>query len=214
MSRKHVFQTSRRTGLLAVLLLAQASPLLRAAEIPKGTHLLLRMVNSVSTRTAKAGDQVYMRTASPLGTSDKIVVPVNSYVQGVITAVERGGRVSGRAQLSLRLDTITLPAGRSLRLSGGVDSVDAQGSDQKVEKEGAIRQGSDGGRDAGRVLITAGTGAALGAMVDRAARGAAIGAGAGGAVGLASVLLTRGRDVELRQGATLDVVLDRPLVVE
>jgi type IV secretion system protein VirB10 len=172
------------------------------------------MVNSVTTRTARAGDPVYLRTASPIGVSDRIVVPVNSYVQGVITSVERSGRVSGRAELSLRLDTLTLPAGRSFRLSGGVQSVDAQGSSQRAEQEGAIRQGPERGRDAARILITAGTGAALGAMVDRTVQGAAIGSGAGGAVGLATVLLTRGRDVELRQGATLDVVLDRPLIVE
>jgi len=205
---------SPRTALIAALLFTQSSPVLWAAEIPKGTHVLLRMVNSITTRTAQAGDQVYLRTASPIGASDRIVVPVNSYVQGVITSVSRGGRVSGQAELSLRLDTLTLPSGRTLRLSGGVQSVDSQGSDQKVAQEGAIRQGSDRGRDTGRVLITAGTGAALGAMVDRTVRGAGIGAGAGGAVGLATVLLTRGRDVELRQGATIDVVLDRPLIIE
>ncbi len=51
-------------------------------------------------------------------------------------------------------------------------------------------------------------------MVDRSVQGAAIGAEAGGAVGLATVVLTRGRDVVLRQGATIDVVLDRPLIIE
>ena len=199
---------------IAALLFALSSPALRAAEIPKGTHVLLRMVNSITSRTARAGDQVYLRTASPIASSDRIVVPVNSYVQGVVQSVERGGRISGRAELSLRLDTLTLPAGRTLRLSGGVHSADAQGSSQKVEDEGAIRQGSDRGHDAARIVIVAGTGAALGAVVDRSVRGAAIGAGAGGAVGLATVMLTRGRDVELRQGATIDVILDRPLVVE
>jgi hypothetical protein len=33
-------------------------------------------------------------------------------------------------------------------------------------------------------------------------------------VGLASVLLTRGREVELRQGSTIDVVFDRPVQVD
>jgi hypothetical protein len=172
------------------------------------------MVNSVTTRTAHEGDQVYLRTAVPLAAGDKVAVPVNSYVQGTVTAVQRGGPVSGRAELSLRLDTLTLPSGRILRLSGGVQSVDAQGSDQRAEREGVVRQGSDRGGDVGRILITAGTGAALGGVVDRAVRGAAIGAGGGGAVGLAKVLLTRGRDVELRQGATIDFVLDQPLAVE
>jgi len=37
-----------------------------AAEIPQGAHVLLRMVNSVSTRTAQPGDTVYMQTASPI----------------------------------------------------------------------------------------------------------------------------------------------------
>jgi hypothetical protein len=199
---------------VAILLSGQSPSILGAAEIPKGSHVLLQMVNSITTRTARAGDQVYMRTASPIGVSDRIVVPVGSYVQGVITSVERGGRVSGRAELSLRLDTLTLPAGRTLRFSGGLQSVDAQGSGQKTEDEGAIRQGPDHGRDAARILVTAGSGAALGAMVDRSVRGGGIGAAAGGAVGLAPVLLTRGRDVELRPGATLDVMLDRPLVIE
>jgi len=208
------FHPSPLTAFFVALLFTQSSPTLGAAEIPKGTHVLLRMVNSVTTRTARAGDQVYMRTASPVGVSDSIVVPVNSYVQGVITSVKRGGRVSGRAELSLRLDTLTLPAGRTLRLSGAVHSVDSQGSTQRVEQEGVIRQGSDSDRDTGRILITAGSGAALGAMVDRTLQGAAIGGGAGGAVGLATVMLTRGRDVELRQGVTIDVVLDRPLIVE
>ena len=46
------------------------------------------------------------------------------------------------------------------------------------------------------------------------AGGAGIGAGAGGAVGLATVLLTRGREVELRQGSTVDVVFDRTVSVD
>jgi len=37
-----------------------------AAEIPQGAHLLLRMENSISTKTAQAGDFVYLRTASPI----------------------------------------------------------------------------------------------------------------------------------------------------
>ena len=40
---------------------------------------------------------------------------------------------------------------------------------------------------------------------------AGVGAGAGAAVGLATALLTRGKDVELRQGATMDVAFDHPI---
>jgi hypothetical protein len=51
-------------------------------------------------------------------------------------------------------------------------------------------------------------------MATRTWTGAGIGAGAGGAVGLATVLLSRGKEVDLRQGSTIDVVFDRAVPVE
>ena len=60
----------------------------------------------------------------------------------------------------------------------------------------------------------AGSGAAIGGMADRSWKGAGIGAGVGSAVGLATVLLTRGSEVELRQGTTLDIIFDRPVTLE
>ena len=49
-----------------------------AAEIPKGAHVLLRMMNSVNTRTAGEGDQVYMQTASPIAADGQILIPAGS----------------------------------------------------------------------------------------------------------------------------------------
>jgi hypothetical protein len=65
-----------------------------------------------------------------------------------------------------------------------------------------------------RIAETGGMGAAAGGMVDRSWTGAGIGGGVGSAVGLATVLLTRGREVELRQGATIDVIFDRPVPID
>ena len=202
-----------KTILPAAALLCGA--ILPGAEIPRGAHVLLRLTNSISTKTAKPGDHVYLRTASPLTAGDRIAIPVGSYVEGVVTHARRGGRIKGRAELGIRLETLTLPSGRNLKFSSALDSVDAGSGAQKVESsENAIGQGGEKGRDAGIIAITAGSGAALGAIVDRGARGAGIGAGAGGAVGLARVMLNRGPDVVLRQGSSLDVVLQRPLVLE
>ena len=94
-------------------------------------------------------------------------------------------------------------------------SADAEGSDQKVVgKEGQVRQGTSHGADAVRIAETGGTGAAIGGMADRSWTGAGIGGGVGSAVGLATVLLTRGREVELRQGSTIDVIFDRPVTID
>ncbi len=186
-----------------------------AAQIPQGAHVLLRMENSISTRTAQEGDYVYLRTASPVAVEGQIAVPAGSYVQGVVTQSKRSGRVKGRAELAIRLETLTLASGKSFKFAPHLSSVESGETGQKVVgKEGAIQQSNDYSKDAQRIAILAGSGAGLGGLTDRSWKGAGIGAGAGSAVGLATVLLTRGHEVELKQGTTLDVVFDRPVTLE
>jgi hypothetical protein len=187
---------------------------LGAAEIPQGSHVLLKMVNSISTRTAASGDYVYMTTATPIVANGGVVVPVGSYVHGVVTESLRSGRVKGRAELSIRIESLTLPSGKVVKIAPHLRSVDSDGTEQKVDKEGAVQQGGSKGTDAAKIATTGGMGAAIGGMADRSWKGAGIGAGAGGAVGLATVLLSRGREVELRQGASVDVTFERPVPVD
>ena len=198
-----------------VLLVIIFPGLSMAAEIPPGAHALLRLVNSVSTRTAREGDYVYLRTAAPIVVNGQIVVPAESYVQGVVSHSQRSGRVKGRAELGIRIETLTFASGKVIQVAPHLASVDSEGSDQKVvTNENQVQQGGDRGRDAARIATLSGAGAAIGGLADQSWKGAGIGAGAGGAVGLASVLLTRGREVELRQGSTIDVVFDRPVSVD
>src|SRR5215471_8999974 len=118
------------SAVLLLLLLALPS---FAAEIPKGAHLLLRMDNSISTRTAKEGDYVYLRTESPVVTDGHIIVPNGSYVQGVVSRAKQSGRVKGRAELSIKLETLTLPAGTTYRIAPRLASVESGESAQKVD---------------------------------------------------------------------------------
>jgi len=198
------------------VLLAMILPVLGSAvEIPKGAHLLLRMVNSINTHTAQEGDYVYLRTASPIIADGRIVVPVESYVQGIVSRSRQSGRIKGRAELSIRLETLTLPAGNAYRIAPRLASVESHDTGQRVDhREDDIKQGGTKEHDAGQIAILAGSGAAIGGLADRSWKGAGIGAGVGSAVGLAKVLLTRGSQVELRQGTTLDVVFDRPITLE
>jgi hypothetical protein len=186
-----------------------------ASEIPQGSHALLRLVNSISTRTAREGDYVYLRTATPIAANGEIVVPEGSYVQGVVTRSLRSGRVKGKAELAIRIETLTLASGKVIKLTPHLSSVDSEDSEQKVDpKENDIKQGAGHGADAVRVAELSGTGAAIGGMATRTWTGAGIGAGAGAGVGLATVLLTRGKEVDLRQGSTIDVIFDRAVPVE
>jgi len=200
---------------MRLAILAISLPLLSAAsEIPQGSHVALRLVNSISTRTAKEGDYVYMKTATPIAADGSIVIPEGSFVQAVVTHSVRSGRIKGRAELAIRIETLTLPSGKVIKTTPHLASLDSGGTDQKVKKENQIEQGSSHGADAVTVGRMAGAGAAIGGIADRSWKGAGIGGGAGSAVGLAEVLLTRGKEVELHQGSTIDVVFDRSVPVE
>src|SRR5665213_2617669 len=139
-----------------------------AAEIPKGTHVLLRMMNSVSTRTAAEGNQVYLQTATPVAVNNQIVIPPGTYVQGSVSRAKRSGRVKGRAELGIRLESMTFAGGKMVKISPRLSAVDSGETGQKVDdKESQIKQSSSVGKDAGQVAILAGTGAAIGGLADR-----------------------------------------------
>ncbi len=198
-----------------ILVAAISMGLAAGADIPQGTHVLLKMMNSINTRTAAEGDQVYLQTATPVAAEGGIVIPVGSYVQGTVSHAKRSGKVAGRAELGIRLETLTLASGKVLKIAPRLSSVDAEGTGQKVDqKENQVKQGNDYGQDARRIAILAGSGAGIGGVADRAWEGAGIGAGIGGAVGVATTMLTRGHEVMLRQGSTLDVVFDRSISIQ
>ena len=60
--------------------------------------------------------------------------------------------------------------------------------------------------------IGASVGGLAGAVAHRPGLGAGVGGAAGAAAGLTAVLLTRGPDLVLPRGGTLEMILDRPLV--
>lgn len=195
---------------------AQASAAPSNYTVATGTRIPLLLINSISTRNASEGDQVYLETAFPIVVAQKIVIPPGSYVRGTVTQVKRPGRVKGRGEVYLRFDTLTLPNGVTRDFRGRVASVDGGGAETLEKKEGKIQGDSSKGADAGTIASTAGAGTGIGAISGSAAGrpglGTALGAAGGAAAGLAMVLLTRGPDVQLFRGTQLDMVLDRPLV--
>src|SRR5262249_8322220 len=87
------------------------------------------------------------------------------------------------------------------------------GGSEYADKEGQITSDRDKGADAGTVIKTTGVGAGVGAIA-KGVEGAGVGAAVGATVGLAAVFSTRGPDVELPRGSSLDVMLDLPLYLD
>jgi|SRR5208282_3191273 len=180
--------------------------------VPVGTRLPLVLHNGISTRNAHPGDPVYLETLFPILVDRRIVIPAGSYVSGEITETKRPGKVKGRGEIMLRLTQLILPNGYSIDLLATPNDTSTGGADS-VDKEGKIQSGGNKAGDVGTVAKTTGAGAGIGAITD-GARGAGIGAGIGAVAGLAAVLLTRGPELELPRGTTLDVLLDRPLYLD
>jgi hypothetical protein len=184
-------------------------------QIDTGTRIPLSLINSVSTKGSAEGDRVYLETVFPILSNGRIVIPPGSYVAGTITEVKRPGRVKGRGELYLRFDSLTLPNGVTRDFRGRVGSLDGQAGDELDRREGKIKSEGNKGGDARNVGEAAAAGTSVGVIAGSAAghagMGAGIGAAAGATAGLLGVLLTRGPDVVLPRGTTIEMVLDRPL---
>jgi type IV secretion system protein VirB10 len=164
--------------------------------VPTGTRVLLSLIGEVSTKHAKEGDRVYLRTDSPVAVNGRVAIPRGSDVQGSITRTKPAGKVQGKGELFIRFDSLILPNGVSRDFRA-----------RPPGKEGQV-EGNGKSADGRTVMAGAGMGATVGAIT----RGLP-GAGVGGAAGaLAGVLLSRNQDVVLHSGTHLEMVLDRDLV--
>jgi type IV secretion system protein VirB10 len=171
------------------------------------------LTNAVNTKHTAPGDRVYLETAVPVFVGGRVVIPRGSYVMGTVTESQRAGRVKGKSGLSLLFDSLTLPNGVARDFRSRPGSVDSKGNLDRTE--GKIEGEGNKGGDARTVAKTTGAGAAIGSIAGGASghygMGAAIGAAAGAAAGLAGVLGTRGPDVVLPRGTTMELVLDRDI---
>lgn len=181
--------------------------------VPAGMRILMRLTNAVNTKRTAVGDRVYLQTSVPVFVNSQLVIPVGSYVTGTVTESQRAGQVKGRSALNLRFESVTLPNGVTRDFLGRAGSVDTQGNLDR--SEGRIQGEGKGGSGSRTVAQTAAAGAGIGTMagaaVGHVGAGLGIGAAAGAAAGLAGVFGTRGSDVIVPQGTSIEMVLDREL---
>jgi len=181
--------------------------------VPAGTKLPVVLKHGINTKTARPGDPIYCETNFPVVQNNRILVPAGTYVQGSISSVKRPGRLKGRAEVLMHFDTLIFPNGYTVTLPGSVDNLPGADTQHMKDKEGTIQADSSKGKDAGTIAGTGATGAIIGAAA-AGGKGAGIGAAAGGLTGLAITMLTRGNEVKLDPGTTVEMVLQRPLVLE
>ena len=161
------------------------------ADVPVGTELDVRLQTPLSSKTAQVEDRFEGTTMVDLRGGERVLIPAGSVVRGVVSSVNKAGRLERQGKLTLAFDQITIN-GRSHPIRATVT--------EALESEG-IRG------ETGRIGAGAGIGAIIGGILG-GFKGALTGIliGAGG-----TIAATEGTDVELPAGTVLRVRLDTPM---
>ena len=79
----------------------------------------------LDSKTAKAGDEVVVKTSQPVTTADGTVIPKGSRLVGHVTSVVAHGKESANSQLGIAFDHAELKGGQSLPVHSEIRSLTA-----------------------------------------------------------------------------------------
>lgn len=161
--------------------------------VPAGTEMSVRMIDSISGKTAAASQRYRASIDDPVVVGDRVLIPRGADCTVQVVEVE-GGK-----GLDLKLYDVTI-AGKPHATSTDYATVKAEGT-SKTKK--AVRRG------VGLGAIGAGIGALAGG-----GSGAAIGAAVGGGVGAVSAAGAKGKQIDLPSESRLTFTLKSSLPVE
>jgi type IV secretion system protein VirB10 len=183
--------------------------------VPADTTIPMVLISTINTRSAYIGQSIYCESIYPITVANHVVIPKGSSIRGTVTQVIRPGRVKGRGQLGLRFDELILPNGTTRHLRATLAGLGTAHDDKFNPKEGQIEGGGSKGKDAQTVAQTTITGTELGTLIGwtqgHPLEGLGIGSAAGAATGVALILATRGKDIVLPHGTSLNLELSQPV---
>lgn len=166
--------------------------------IPDGTQLVAVLNNALTTQNVREGERFTLTVRSPSQYD-------GATIEGVVSSIERSGRITGRSQMTLDFDTIRMRDGRSYRFAGILESVRTpDGEVVRVDNEGAVRDSNQTKQTATRTAIGTAVGALIGAIAG-GGKGAAIGAVIGAGAGAGSVYVQGRNDLNLDSGTEVTI---------
>lgn len=197
---------------------SQAPVVKKTYTVPAGTKVLLQLRSAINTRSARPGDGVYLVSTFPVVVGNRVMIPAGVYVQGVVDRVTRAGRIKGRAQLDLHFTSMIFPNNTVVEIPGVINSLPGSKDRTVKNQEGTVEENSNKGHDVARAAEIGLSGATIGTLGGEASghplEGAAIGGLGGVAVGAVAALFSRGDDIDIESGTPVEMVLQRPLILE
>jgi hypothetical protein len=179
-------------------------------EMAMGTRLKAYLQTPISTRVTAAGSRFSAAIQSDILRDGRVLLPAGTLIEGRITQIHGGRRISGASAIRLQPDELVLPDHTHLRLDAQVTDL-AHFQDSHVNSEGTIVQNTHNTATAVVGGALTGTAVVAGAMMGGgvgAVVGLAVGAGAG------TVLwLRQDRQQSLPEGTEIVFSLNEPLML-
>ncbi len=151
-----------------------------AIQIPSGTQITVRMIDSVDSQTAHTGDTFRASIDEPVSVNDQVAIPRGAEVTAKLVEDQQSGKIAGKTVLKLVLTSVRV----------GDRNVD-------ISTQDVIRESDSRGSRSAKVI---GGATALGAILGGIAgggRGAAIGAGSGAGVGTGAEEISKNQRVKV-----------------
>ena len=167
------------------------------ATLPQGTLITVRLGETISTKTAKAGDSFTGTIAEPVSAGGKVVIPDGSSAEGTVADSKGMGHFKGGALLKIVLTSITVK-GNNYQVQTAANSHFAKGKGK-------------------RSAVMIGGGAGLGALIGGLAgggKGAAIGAGVGAGAGAGGAAFTGNKEIVLPAESAVSFKLLQPVEIK
>lgn len=173
-------------------------------DIPAGTTFDIAMVTPVDTRTSAVGDKVEGKLSAPIVIDGKTVANEGASVSGEVSGIQKASRHKGeddRAFIALAFNTIdTVDGPKALHAT-------VNNAEGKMVAKGTSTRDK---------LMVAG-GAVAGAITGKVAGGdtkaTIIGAVAGAAAGTGAMLMVKGHELQIEEGAKVSLRVDKPITI-
>lgn len=169
----------------------------QTVTIEAGTSLMVRLGETISTKTKVAGDSFRGTLDQPIILNGFIIADRGSKVVGKVVSTQKGGHLSGSSDLSLQVTEINTTDGQTVHVQTS-----------PWEKKGDSNTAGN--------IEKIGGGAALGAIIGAIAgggKGAAIGAAGGGAAGTGVAAATGGKPTVVPVETRIAFRLDAPVTI-
>jgi hypothetical protein len=181
----------------------------REGELREGTLLKTKILENLSTKTTLEGTKFTAQLTEAIERNGRVIVPVGSILEGQVTEIHGGRRITGAPALHLETRDITLPDGTHYVVHAQL--IDTGKSDFKVTDEGTLKRRENAKETLAVMSLTTGGGAAAGALIGGGV-GAVVGAGVG--AGVSTVIwLKEDRQATLPKSVPLVFSLTTPMVL-